>query len=109
MSLTRKDEHINLAQKQKNKSNYFDNILLESDDLPNLSIDDIDLSSTFLGYDIPYPFYINGMTGGSQKALEINDFLSKIANHYHIPMMSGSQSIMFKDPSSIKSFEIIRK
>nr|WIF87824.1 type 2 isopentenyl-diphosphate Delta-isomerase [Acholeplasma laidlawii] len=108
MSKNRKDDHINIAKSFKKKPNMFDKIILEGTDLPDLSIDDIDLSTEFLGMKVPYPFYINAMTGGSEKAHKINKFLSMIAAHFNLPMVTGSQSIMFKDPSSIESFKVIR-
>ena len=86
----------------------FDDIILEGTDLPDLSMDDIDISTQFLGMNVDYPIYINAMTGGSQKAYEINAFLSKIANHFKLPMITGSQSIMFKDPNAIESFLVTR-
>ena len=109
MSKSRKDDHIKLARMQDIKSNRFDDMILEGTDLPNLSMADIDLSTTFLGNKIPYPIYINAMTGGSDEAYRINEFLAKIANHFNIPMVTGSQSIMFKDPKAVASFEVIRK
>ena len=47
----------------------FDDIILEGTDLPDLSMDDIDISTQFLGMNVDYPIYINAMTGGSQKSL----------------------------------------
>src|SRR5690606_36493989 len=82
---------------------------LNSTDLPNLSMDDIDLSTTFLGYKVDYPFYINAMTGGSLKGYEVNNFLSQIANHFKIPFVTGSQSIALRDHKQIESFSIVRK
>lgn len=108
MSSNRKDDHIRLALEQQKKANAFDNILLPSTDLPGFGVNDVSLETEFLDYKIPYPIYINAMTGGSKKAHDINDFLSKIANHYQIPIVSGSQSIALKDKTYEESFKIIR-
>src|SRR5690606_9529936 len=78
-------------------------------DLPDLSMDQIELNTEFLGYKVPYPIYINAMTGGSANGHRINEFLSRLANHFNLPMVTGSQSIIFKDEASKPSFEIIRK
>lgn len=109
MSSQRKDDHIKLALAQKEKTNAFDRIFLASTDLPDLSMDAIDLSTTYLDYKIDYPIYINAMTGGSKKGYEINDFLSKLANHFGLPFVTGSQSVAFKDSSTIDSFKVVRK
>lgn len=109
MSQHRKDDHIKLAKIQKKQTNAFDKIILEGTDLPDLSLDDVDLSTTFLGHKVDYPIYINAMTGGGKNAYKINEFLAKIAHHFGLPMVTGSQSILFKEESSITSFEVIRQ
>lgn len=109
MSSTRKDDHIRLAQLQKERTNRFDDIRLESTDLPDFSIDDVNLETTFLGNKIPFPIYINAMTGGSEKAFQINDFLSKLASKFNIPMVTGSQSIALKNKDFEDSFKIVRQ
>ncbi|MFA5692679.1 MAG: type 2 isopentenyl-diphosphate Delta-isomerase [Acholeplasmataceae bacterium] len=109
MSKNRKDDHIKLALLQTEKLNSFDKVKLIGTDLPDLSIDDINLETTYLGFKIPYPIYINAMTGGIKKALEINEYLAKLANHFNLPFVTGSQSIAIKNEESIPSFKIIRK
>lgn len=109
MSSTRKDDHIRLAQLQKERTNRFDDIRLESTDLPDFSIEDVNLEATFLGNKIPFPIYINAMTGGSEKAFQINDFLSKLASKFNIPMVTGSQSIALKNKAFEDSFKIVRQ
>lgn len=88
--MNRKDEHIQLAKLQESTTNGFDRIFFEHDDLPNMSLDQVDLRTTFLGFVVELPIYINAMTGGSVQALQINEFLAKLAAHFKIPMMSGS-------------------
>ncbi len=107
--MNRKDEHIKLAKLQETSTNGFDKIYFEHDDLPNLSIDDVDLSTTFLGFKVDLPFYINAMTGGSKQAESINAFLSKLAAHFNIPMISGSLSVALKDPNQESSYKVIRE
>lgn len=109
MSKSRKDDHIRLALESKQTINDFDHIHLMHQNLSNLKIDDIDLESEFLGHKVSYPFYINGMTGGTKTAQQINEKLAMIAQKFSIPMMSGSQSITFKDASTIDSFKIIKE
>lgn len=108
MSSDRKDQHIALALKQEKKSNDFDYMHLLHDNLSGLNVDHIHLETKFLGFDIPYPIYINAMTGGSQKAAKINAFLAKLAYKYKLPMVLGSQSIALKDESFVETFNIVR-
>lgn len=107
--MNRKDEHIELAKLQEPSSNGFDRIFFEHDDLPNISIDQVDLQTTFLGFQVDLPIYINAMTGGSVQALKINEFLAKLAAHFKIPMMSGSLSAALKDAKHEPSFKVIRE
>lgn len=104
----RKDEHIKFAKEEIIEINDFDQVILEHNSLPNKSFADIDLTSNFLGHQVNYPFYINAMTGGSSKALEINKKLALIANHFNIPIVLGSQSAAFKDESLINSYRVVR-
>lgn len=104
----RKDEHIKFANEEEVETNDFDKIILEHNSLPNLNYQEINLESDFLGFKSNYPFYINAMTGGSQKALEINKKLALIAKHFNIPIVLGSQSAAFKDPKLIETYKIVR-
>lgn len=64
----RKDDHIKYALKYQSPYNAFDDIELIHHSLPSYDLSDIDLSTHFAGQDFDFPFYINAMTGGSQKA-----------------------------------------
>lgn len=107
--MNRKDEHLRLAKEQDVKSNGFDRIYFEHDDLPGFSIDDVDLSTEFLGYKVKLPIYMNAMTGGSLISKEVNTFLAALANHFEIPMISGSVSSALKDETLADSFKVIRE
>ncbi len=107
--MNRKDEHIQLAKLQESTTNGFDRIFFEHDDLPNMSLDQVDLRTTFLGFVVELPIYINAMTGGSVQALQINEFLAKLAAHFKIPMMSGSLSAALKDTTQEPSYKVIRE
>ena len=68
LSTSRKDDHIKIALNEIIKQNRFDDIILVHESLPTLNVEDINLETTFLDFKIPYPFYINAMTGGSETA-----------------------------------------
>lgn len=109
MSKQRKDNHLQIGLQQVPQKSQFDQIPFVHNNLSNLKLSQIDLTANFMGYEVSVPFYINAITGGSDKAYEINDFLSRLANHFQIPMMVGSQSITFNDETTINSFSIVRK
>lgn|SRR5690554_3401832 len=105
----RKDEHIKYALKQDNKTNDFDSIKLEHFSLPEFNFDEVNLQTNYLSFKSSYPIYINAMTGGSDKAYEINKKLAYYAEHFNIPLVVGSQSAALKDPSLINSYKVVRE
>ena len=72
MSQNRKDEHIKYALKYESPYNSFDDMELIHCSLPKYDLDEIDVTTHFAGRDWEFPFYINAMTGGSEKGKAIN-------------------------------------
>lgn len=107
MTTNRKDEHIRYALEQKSSYNSFDEVELIHSSLPLYDLDEIDLSTEFAGRKWDFPFYINAMTGGSEKGKEINQKLAQVAEACGILFVTGSYSAALKDPSdasfSVKS------
>ena len=99
MTTNRKDEHIRYALEQKSTYNSFDEVELIHSSLPLYDIDEIDLSTEFAGRKWDFPFYINAMTGGSDKGREINQKLAQVAEACGILFVTGSYSAALKDPS----------
>ena len=97
----RKNEHLSLAEKffKTQSSNQLDEVQLIYSNLPELNLSDIDIRSTLVGKDIPVPFFINAITGGSPQTDDINYKLATVAAKTNIPMACGSQSIALKYPS----------
>lgn len=107
--MNRKDEHIQYALSQGVKCNDFDQIRFVHNALPNISLDEVDITTRIGKHDFTVPIYINAMTGGTKQALELNDALSRIAESCNIAMASGSLSIALKEESVMDTFLVIRK
>ncbi len=105
----RKDDHIEQALKQSVQANDFDMIRFAPNPLAHLNADAIDLSVRALGRVFPHPLYINAMTGGSDRAKEINRKLALLAKACDLPMACGSQSVAIKDNTREADFQIIRE
>ncbi|HES9524845.1 isopentenyl-diphosphate:dimethylallyl diphosphate isomerase type 2 [Streptococcus pneumoniae] len=107
MTTNRKDEHILYALEQKSSYNSFDEVELIHSSLPLYNLDEIDLSTEFAGRKWDFPFYINAMTGGSNKGREINQKLAQVAESCGILFVTGSYSVALKNPTddsfSVKS------
>ena len=74
--------------------------------LPEVSLADIDLSLTFAGKLLHAPLMIAPMTGGMERAFEINQRLARAAQRWRLPMGVGSQRIALEDSSRTKYFQI---
>ncbi|MFD0897223.1 type 2 isopentenyl-diphosphate Delta-isomerase [Loigolactobacillus binensis] len=107
----RKDEHVFLAEKfyPTTEQNDFDQLRLVHQSLPEIALDEVDLTSKLVDKKIALPFYINAMTGGSPHTLVLNQQLATIAAAVNIPMASGSQSVALKEPALVDSFAVIRQ
>ncbi len=70
----RKDEHLELALRfyEEGSISDFDNIKFVHHVFPEIAVKDVDISTSMAGFTMEQPFYINAMTGGSNKTKEIN-------------------------------------
>ena len=96
--INRKDEHIKYALKYQSPYNSFDDIELIHHSLPDYDLSEIDLHTHLAGRDFEFPFYINAMTGGSEKGRAVNQKLAQIAQSTGLVMVTGSYSAALKNP-----------
>lgn len=71
----------------------FDRLRFEHCALPELDLQDIDLSTDFLGKRLQRPFLISSMTGGHAHAARINAVLAEAAQALGIALGVGSQRV----------------
>nr|WP_033365114.1 type 2 isopentenyl-diphosphate Delta-isomerase [Mastigocladopsis repens] len=74
--------------------------------LPELNLDEIDISTTFLGKQLGAPLLISSMTGGTEQAGIINYRLAEVAQHYKIAMGVGSQRVAVEKPQVADTFAV---
>lgn len=79
---------------------------LEYNALPELDLDEVDLSVTVLGRRLKAPIIIGAMTGGSERARVINQRLARAAARAGVGMALGSQRAMIADPSLTPTFAV---
>ena len=96
--INRKDEHIKYALKYQSPYNSFDDMELIHHSLPDYDLSEIDLHTHFAERDFEFPFYINAMTGGSEKGRAVNQKLAQIAQSTGLVMVTGSYSFGLKNP-----------
>lgn len=108
--MNRKDEHVSLAKAFHNKQkNEFDTVRIVHNALPQLSVSDVNLHTTVAGFDLYYPFYINAMTGGSEKTKKINRELAIVAKEADLMIATGSVSAALKDPALVETYQVMRE
>jgi isopentenyl-diphosphate Delta-isomerase len=76
--------------------------------LPEINLDDIDLSLTIFGKRLNAPVLISSMTGGTPEATSINLALAAAAQEAHLAMGVGSQRAALEDPELISTFQVRR-
>lgn len=107
--VNRKDQHIKLATEFYNQESFFSDLKFVYNSFSQMNLNDVNLETSVAGLKMNFPFFINAMTGGSEKAKKINQQLARIAQKCDIAIASGSLSIALKDKSKEESFSIIRK
>ncbi len=109
---SRKEDHVRLARAQKARAQqrnlyeeYQGRVYDELDScefihtsLPEISIDQVDISTDLAGIRQNKPFFINAMTGGTELTNEINMKLAQVAGKTGTLMALGSMSILVKKP-----------
>ncbi len=106
---SRKKEHVELVLEkgaQYEKGTGFGHIDFVHNALPEMSLDDVDLSITFFGKKLRYPILITGMTGGYTEAEKINKGLAKAAQKYGLALGVGSQRAMIEKPELAKTYQV---
>lgn len=107
----RKNEHLQLGLSQQGQSidDPFAEIRFLHHSFSDSRLDQVDLSTHWAGHDHALPFYINGMTGGSERAKQINGRLAQVAHEAGLAMGVGSVSAALHDPEVSDSYTIIRQ
>ena len=81
-------------------------VRLRHEALPEIALADVDLSTTFLGLPLRAPLIISSMTGGTQRAAEINRRLARAAEAAGIAFALGSGRAMLEDPALASTFAV---
>lgn len=106
----RKIEHLEILARDPQTdrtAGWFDTIRLRHRALPELNLDEVDPSLTFLGKRLSFPLLISSMTGGDHARVRVvNRNLAAAAERCGVAMGVGSQRVMFTHPESRDSFAL---
>lgn len=106
----RKDVHLDLVANEQveppaNRT-LLDGVHLVHWALPELSLADVDLSTTLFGRKLKLPLMATGMTGGTERAAAVNRDLASAAQAQGFALGLGSQRAMLKDPSRAPTYQL---
>jgi isopentenyl-diphosphate Delta-isomerase len=108
----RKIEHVNIALGQDisvaQNANWND-VHFVHQALPEVNLDEIDTSVSFLGHTLRYPLFISSLTGGHDDVTSINRNLARAAEHYGLALGVGSQRAGIVNPDVVNSYAITRE
>ena len=106
----RKVDHLDLCATDavafKRRSTLLEQVQLIHRSLPELAVDELDLSVPLLGRTLRAPIVIAGMTGGTERAAEVNRSLATIANRRGYAFGLGSQRAMQKEPQTAWTYQV---
>lgn len=106
----RKAEHVGIIL-QENVSaeyNFWNDVRLVHDALPEIDMDDIDTSVTLFGKRLEAPLVISSMTGGFGLGREINENLAAAAAEAGVAMGVGSQRAALEKPDLEGTYAVVK-
>jgi isopentenyl-diphosphate Delta-isomerase len=107
---TRKADHLALCATGsvgfRDRTTLLEEVGLIHDALPDLALEDIDLSVEVLGRRLRAPIIIAAMTGGTDEAGAINRVLASVAEERGYGFALGSQRAMARRPGATRTYAV---
>lgn len=106
---SRKQDHlrINLEKDVSSAlSTGLENYRFVHEALPEINLDEIDLSQTLFGKRVAAPLLISSMTGGTDRAKMLNRTLARAAQQAGVAMGVGSQRAALEKPELRETFQV---
>jgi len=106
----RKAEHVDIILKENVSAEYdfWNDVHLVHDALPEIDFDEIDTSTTLFGRKLAAPLVISSMTGGFDGGREINANLAKAAAEVGVAMGVGSQRAALEKPELADTYAVVK-
>ncbi len=105
----RKGAHIDICLDEPvgHMANLWNNVHLMHQALPEMDIDEVDISCRLFGRQLAAPLIISAMTGGIQRARRINANLAAAAAECGVGLGVGSQRAAIEKPSLADTYGVI--
>ncbi len=109
---SRKDAHLDICLERSVEAagvaTGLGGYCLEHVALPEIDFKDVDLATTILGKPLQAPLIIGSMTGGTERAGQINARLARAASQVGVAMALGSQRAMIANPELSPTYTVRR-
>lgn len=106
----RKVDHLDLCADEdveyRGKTTLLEDVDLLHDSLPELSVAELNTSTTVMGKSLAAPLLITGMTGGAEQASRINRILAQTAQELGLAFGVGSQRAMLRDRQLADTYRV---
>jgi len=106
----RKDDHLDLCATDdvafRGTTTLLECVQLVHQSLPDLDVDALDLGVTLLGKQLRLPLVIAAMTGGTERAAQVNRDLAAIAEARGLGFGLGSQRAMQRQPDTAWTYQV---
>jgi isopentenyl-diphosphate delta-isomerase len=106
----RKDAHLDLCaegdvEPALNRT-LLDDVKLVHCAMPELALSEVQPATRLFGRPLRFPLVVTGMTGGTDRARQVNRDLASLAEEYGLAFGVGSQRAMSEDASLAATFQV---
>ncbi len=109
----RKDEHLDICLREnvqaRRLTTGFEEIHLVHRALPEINLDEVNLSTKVFNHKFSAPLIVESMTGGTDNGGKINAAIARAVEELGLGMGVGSQRAAFEDPKAETTFTVARK
>ena len=106
----RKDDHLDLCAREEvepsGNSTLLECVHLLHCAMPEMATSEVDPSTTLFGKRLRYPVLLTGMTGGTERARDVNRDLAAVAEQHGLAFGVGSQRAMSETPERAAFFHV---
>jgi isopentenyl-diphosphate delta-isomerase len=106
----RKDAHLDLCATEEvaptENSTLFEHVKLLHCAMPELAFEQVELGLTWFGKKLKAPILVTGMTGGTERAGQVNREIAQVAEEFGVAFGVGSQRAMAERPELTQTFAV---
>jgi isopentenyl-diphosphate delta-isomerase len=106
----RKDAHLDLCATEEvaptENSTLLGDVRLVHCAMPELKFDQVELGLSWFGKKLKAPLLVTGMTGGTERAGQVNRDLAQVAEEFGVAFGVGSQRVMAERPELTPTFAV---